>query len=58
MIKNVDHQVFYLVFEKKLEVAASASLRFVCIIALAGTREGLAGPREFLRQLVGVCDTE
>ena len=28
---------------------------FVCIVILAGTGEGLASPREFLRELVGVA---
>ena len=27
---------------------------FVCIVGLAGTCEGLAGPREFKRELIGV----
>ena len=54
VVKSVDHKVSFLVLVE-LEVAAMAICGFVCIVILVGTNEGLAGPRVFLRELVGVA---
>ena len=44
MIKRSDHKCSTICILGVIEVAASASCGFTCVV-LAGTSEGLAGPR-------------